>query len=44
MMGHLVFGRYGPVETSSPPSKGWFRRVWQQIFGHKAALADSKAR
>ncbi len=42
MMGHLVFGRYGPVETSSLASKGWFRRVWQQIFGRKAVSAQPK--
>lgn len=42
MMGHLVCGRYGPVETSSLSSKGWFRRVWRHMFGRRPALVHPK--
>ena len=33
MMGHLVFGRYGSKDESTPLlQQGWIERMWRNLF------------
>lgn len=38
MMGHLVFGRYGPQDAARVPHKeGWIHRLWRNLFARAPA-------